>query len=263
MKANNIVKEKLARGETVYGGFVFSGSPIAVEILGYLGFDYVYIDTEHTTVGSDGLLANMIRAADATGIVPIVRIKENQEHFIRNAIESGAKGLVIPHIATREDAERAARWGRFAPQGLRGANPLVRSAQWSCGFNLQEYIKKSNDEIMIIPLLEDKEFVDNLDDILSVRGIDAVSFGPMDYSLSSGIFDPSHPDIKELYETMVRKAASKKLQVLTVVSPPTLERVEELIRMGVHFLAIGADIGSIASGFGSIMQDIILKAGKR
>jgi 4-hydroxy-2-oxoheptanedioate aldolase len=262
MKADNAVKEKLAKGEIVYGGFVFSGSPIAVEILGYTGFDFVYIDTEHTTVASDGILASLIRAADATGIVPIVRIKENQEHFIRNAIESGAKGLVIPHIASREDAERAVRWARFAPQGLRGANPLVRSAHWSCGFNLPEYIKKSNEEVMVIPLLEDKEFVDNLDDILSAEGIDAVSFGPMDYSLSSGLFDPGHADIKKLFKTVVKKAAEKNLQVLTAVGPTTLERVEELIDLGVRFLAMGADIAAIASNFGSLMQEIVLKTGR-
>ena len=97
---------------------------------------------------------------------------------------------------------------------------------------------------------------------LSADGIDAVSFGPMDYSLSSGIFDPGHADIKKLFNTVVKKAAEKNLQVLTAVGPTTLERVEELTEMGVRFLAMGADIAAIASSFGSLMQQIVLKTGR-
>jgi 4-hydroxy-2-oxoheptanedioate aldolase len=252
-------KEKVSRGEAVFGGYVFTGSPIAVEILGYMGFDFVFIDTEHTMIGSDASLEHLIRAADASGLYPIVRIKENQEHFVRNALEAGAKGLVIPHISTKQDAEKAAKYSRFSPRGIRGANPLVRSARWGCDFNLSDYIEKSNEEITVIPLLEDREFVDNLDEILSVDGIDAVAFGPMDYSLSIGEIDTSHPKVKEAHEKVFEKAREKGIPVHAAVNPPTLERTNELISKGAKILAIGADIEGISSAFASIKKEVIQK----
>jgi 4-hydroxy-2-oxoheptanedioate aldolase len=243
-------KEKVSRGEAVFGGYVFTGSPIAVEILGYMGFDFVFIDTEHTMIGSDASLEHLIRAADASGLYPIVRIKENQEHFVRNALEAGAKGLVIPHISTKQDAEKAAKYSRFSPRGIRGANPLVRSARWGCDFNLSDYIEKSNEEITVIP---------HLDEILSVDGIDAVAFGPMDYSLSIGEIDTSHPKVKEAHEKVFEKAREKGIPVHAAVNPPTLERTNELISKGAKILAIGADIEGISSAFASIKKEVIQK----
>jgi 2-keto-3-deoxy-L-rhamnonate aldolase RhmA len=252
-------KTRVSNGEVVFGGYVSTGSPIAVEILGYMGFDFVFIDTEHAMFGSDAALEHLLRAADATGLYPIVRIKENQEHFIRNALEAGAKGLVIPHVSSRKDAEKAAQYARFPPQGIRGVNPLVRSARWGWDFDLSEYIKKSNEEIMVIALLEDRAFVDNLDDILSADGIDAVAFGPMDYCVSVGQTDTSHPKVAEAHEKMLAKAKERGIPIHAAVIPPTLERTKELISKGARILAIGVDIGGISSAFASIMKEIVLK----
>ncbi|UCF72657.1 MAG: hypothetical protein JSW35_10880 [Deltaproteobacteria bacterium] len=259
----NPLRRALSEGRVVCGLAVMSRSPILVEILGYTGFDFVFLDTEHTPIGSDMTLENLIRAAEASDIVPIVRVKENREHYIRNALEAGAQGVVIPHVATKEDAEKAVKYARFPLRGVRGADPTVRSARYRCGdFDWEEFIRKSNEEAMVIPLLEDKEFLSNLDDILSVDGIDALSFGPTDYALSCGLsllYDYTHPKLVKAFDAIVQGANKKGLPVLSAVNPPTVEQSNKLKDMGVRFQIFGVDIAHISTTFHVLMQDVVSK----
>jgi len=259
----NPLRRALSEGKVVCGVAVMSRSPILVEILGYTGFDFVFIDTEHVPIGSDMTLENLIRAAEASDIVPIVRVKENREHYIRNALEAGAQGVVIPHVATKEDAEKAVKYARFPLRGIRGADPHVRSARYRSGdFNWEEFIRKSNEEAMVIPLLEDKEFLSNLEDILSVDGIDALCFGPTDYALSCGLnllYDYNHPKLVEAFEAIVEGAHKKGLPVLSAVNPLTVEQSNKLKDMGVRFQIFGTDIAHISTTFHALMQDVVSK----
>jgi 4-hydroxy-2-oxoheptanedioate aldolase len=257
------LKKALAEGKTVCGCASMARSPMIIEMLGYTGFEYVFIDTEHVPISSDQTLENLIRAAEASGIVPIVRVKENREHYIRNALESGAKGVVVPHVATREDAENAVKHARFPLRGIRGADPTVRSARYKCGdFNWDAFIKKSNEEAMVIPLLEDKEFLGNLDEILSVDGLDAISFGPTDYALSLGLnllYDFNHPKIVEAFEAVIAGAKKRGLPVLSAVNPPTVEQSKKLSDMGVTFQLFNTDISIISAAFNALMNDVVSK----
>ena len=263
MPRDNLLKHALAEGRVVCGVAVMSRSPILVEILGYSGFDFVFIDTEHAPIGSDMALENLIRAAEASNIVPIVRVKENREHYIRNALEAGAQGVVIPHVASRQEAEKAVSYARFPLRGIRGADPTVRSARYRCGeFNWEEFITKSNEETMVIPLLEDKEFLANLEAILSVEGIDAVCFGPTDYALSLGLnllYDYNHPKLAEAFDAVVQGANKRGVPVLSAVNPPTVEQSNRLKQRGVRFQLFGTDIGHISATFHTLMQDVVSK----
>jgi 4-hydroxy-2-oxoheptanedioate aldolase len=257
------LKKALAEGKPVCGCVSMSRSPMIIEMLGYTGFDYVFIDTEHTPISSDQTLENLIRAAEASGIAPIVRVKENREQYIRNALEAGAKGVVIPHVATREDAENAVKFARFPLRGVRGADPTVRSARYKCGdFSWDAFIKKSNEEAMVIPLLEDKEFLENLDEILDVEGLDAISFGPTDYALSLGLnllYDFNHPKIVTAFEAVIAGAKKRGLPILAAVNPPTVEQSKKLTDMGVTFQLFNSDISIISNAFNTLMTDVVSK----
>jgi len=261
MFRKNKLKRDLAAGKVACGMAVMSRSPLIVEMLGYTGFDWLFIDTEHVPIGSDLRLEGMIRAAEVSGTAPLVRVKENREQYIRNALEAGAAGVVVPHVATREDAERAASYARFPPQGIRGADPTVRSARYRAGdFNWDEFIRTSNQEAMVIPLLEDKEFLDNLDDILDVEGIDAVSFGPTDYALSLGLnllYDFQHPQIVEAFQAVVEGAKKRNLPVLSAVNPCTVEQSRKLTEMGVKLQLFGTDIAFIATSLNGLMKEVV------
>ena len=263
MFRENTLKKDLAAGKIVSGFAVMSRSPIIVEMLGYSGFDWLFIDTEHVPIYSDMTLENLIRAAEASDVVPIVRVKENREQYIRNALEAGAMGVVIPHVATREDAERAVAYANFPPKGIRGSDPTVRSAKYRTGdFSWDAFIKYSNEEAMVIPLLEDKGFLENLDDILDVEGINAVSFGPTDYALSLGLnllYDFDHPRIAEAFEAVIDGANKRNLPVLAAVNPCTVEQSAKLADMGVRFQLFGTDIALIAGSIDNLMKDVVSK----
>ena len=159
--------------------------------------------------------------------------------------------------------EAAASFARFPPQGIRGADPTVRSARFRSGdFDWDEFIRTSNQEAMVIPLLEDKEFLDNLDDILDTEGIDAVSFGPTDYALSLGLnllYDFEHPKIVEAFEAVVEGAKKRNLPVLSAVNPCTVEQSQKLAEMGVRFQLFGTDIAFIATSLNELMTEVVGK----
>jgi 4-hydroxy-2-oxoheptanedioate aldolase len=263
MFRENTLKRDLTSGKTVCGYAVMSRSPLVVEMLGYSGFDWLFIDTEHVPIGSDTTLENLIRAAEVSNTVPIVRVKENREQYIRNALEAGAMGVVVPHVATKEDAQRAVSYARFPPKGIRGADPTVRSARYRTGdFNWEAFINYSNEQAMVIPLLEDKECLANLDDILDVDGIDAVSFGPTDYALSLGLnllYDFNNPRIVEAFEAVVAAARKRRLPVLSAVNPCTVEQSKKLAGMDVRFQLFGTDIALIAASINNLMQEVVSK----
>ncbi len=263
MSGEKRLKLDLAEGKLLCGCAVMSRSPLIVEMLGYSSFDWLFIDTEHTPMGSDMDLENLIRAAEASHIATVVRVKENREHYVRNALEAGAEGVVVPHVATREDAENAVKYARFPPKGIRGADPTVRSARYRCGdFDWDAFIRASNDEAMVIPLLEDKEFLPNLDDILSVEGLDALCFGPTDYALSLGLnllYDFSHAKIVEAFEAVVAGGKKKGIPVMSAVNPCTVEQSRKLSDMGINFQLFGTDIGFISAAFHEVIENVILK----
>ncbi len=263
MVRKNTLKRKLAEGKVACGCVVTSRSPIIIEMLGYCGFEWVFIDTEHVPIESGLELEHLIRAAEASNIVPLVRVKQNAENYIRNALEAGAQGVIIPHVATREDAEKAVSYARYPLRGVRGADPTVRSAKYKCGnFNWEEFIRESNEEIMVIPLLEDKEFPDNLEDILAVDGVDGVCFGATDYALSLGLnllYDFDHPRIKETFEMVVAAANKKGLPILAAVNPCTVEQSKKLSDMGVKLQHFSSDLNIIAGAFNGLMQDVVSK----
>jgi 4-hydroxy-2-oxoheptanedioate aldolase len=264
MKIENELKRKLSDGKVVCGCTVATGSPELTEIMGYHGMDYAFIDTEHGPIYSNTDLVNLVRAAEISGMVPLVRVKENQEHFVRNALEAGAKALVFPHVRTREDAQNAVKYTRFPPQGIRGVNPFVRAGHWGADLSggkaipIDEYVQSSNNQIMVIALIEDKLGVENIDEILSVEGIDALSFGPVDYSLSMGI-KTDDPLVDQAFELVVKKGLAKNIQTLTDIYPATEEKAKEFIRIGVRFLLLGLDVIIFNAALSSLMHNVVKK----
>ena len=263
MNKNNNLKYKLATKKAVYGCVLNSKSPVVVEMLGYSGFDFVFIDTEHSPIGIDDNLENLVRAADASGISAVVRVKENNINFIRNALEVGAQGIVVPHVVTKADAELAVKYSFFPPLGIRGGSHSVRAAKYSCGeFNWEKYVEKSNNDVVVIPLLEDKEIIDNLEEICNTEGVGAVGFGATDYAMSIGlnsVYAFEDPRIMGALTTIVEYSKKNNLNVMSVVNPCTLEQSKKLADMGVNMQLIAGDIGLIKSSLVDIYKNIIEK----
>lgn len=179
-----LLKQKAAKG-AVNGVFIFTDSAANVEILGYAGFDYVIIDTEHAP-NDIAAVETMIRAAETSGIAPLVRVTKNDPAYILRVMDVGARGVLVPQVNSADEARQAVQAVKYHPHGYRGVAGIVRAARY--GFTpLADYIADTNDNSLVIVQAEDIKAVAALDEILAVEGVDGVLVGPADLSQSMGI----------------------------------------------------------------------------
>ncbi len=249
------LKERMKNGP-VFGFCLFTGALGVVEAVGNWGYDFVYLDVEHTSIGVGPDLEKQIMAARLAGIPAVVRLTGTNEVDIRKTLEMGAEGVVIPHIRTADEAREVVRAAKFPPLGRRGAESAVRSAGFAGpGFTWPAYLEKSNAESLVIPMAEDYEFADNVDEILAVDGIDAINFGPIDYSLSANLpigYTIDDPSLKAAYEKIESRARAKNIGMMCPVVPPTEEHMRAMIAKGVTMLILGNDMFHLQSAFKNI-----------
>jgi 2-keto-3-deoxy-L-rhamnonate aldolase RhmA len=176
------LKEKLARGETALGMWITLESPSITEIAVMLGFDWVVIDTEHGHLDFKEVVEHL-RVTRNTATTPLVRVQEIEQGLIKRVLDLGAQGIIVPQVSTAGEVEQAVRFAKYPPWGVRGVGG-ERATSW--GLGLRSQTKPANDETMVLPLMETVAAGEAIDSILDVRGVDAIFFGPADYSASAG-----------------------------------------------------------------------------
>jgi 4-hydroxy-2-oxoheptanedioate aldolase len=210
------LKEKLRNGGVAYGIWMELRDPDIVEMAGHLGFEYVVIEAEHSPLDRS-TATELVRAADLAGLVPIIRVPANDPAIILGYLEIGIKGIYVPHVNTREEAERIVSAVKFPPEGHRGAGAW-RAVQYGLLDTSKEFIPRANEETLAIALVEEARGIANLDDILDVDGIDAISIGDGDLSLTMDhIGDRGHPEVRKVVDDAEsRIAASNKALEATI-----------------------------------------------
>ena len=216
MIQRNRVKSLIKNGGVAYGVLVALPSPALVEMAGFAGFDFVILDREHGAISPE-TLENMVRAAEASGICPFVRIRDSQPESVLVALDRGAQGIVIPHMNDPQQASRVARACRFHPKGNRGMSAAGRSS----GFGTlppSEFFEMANDAIILMPMIEDQEGVEKIDQILAVEGIDAVLAGAGDLAQAYGVpGQPSHPRTQEMVAKIFTAAQKANVPFCAIV----------------------------------------------
>jgi 2-keto-3-deoxy-L-rhamnonate aldolase RhmA len=247
----------LTEGRQVFGLFCSVPAPLMVEMIGHAGFDFVIIDTEHASVNPE-TLENMIRAAEAIEITPFVRVAEASHGAILRALDAGAQGVVVPHIRTKQEAELSVKSSRYFPEGMRSLN-----GGRPAGFgktDLQQYIRHANEEIMVIPMIEDREGVDNLDEILSVPGIDLVLEGAADLSQSYGIPWQTRSDtVREAVKKIHRKSLENHVHFCAL--PRAAEDFKQWTEKGVQAFVLGDERGISYRAMRDLLQSTKKEAG--
>ncbi|MBI4278190.1 MAG: hypothetical protein HY660_07010, partial [Armatimonadetes bacterium] len=151
MRENRLLKT-LRAGHVATGLVIPILSPDVVELCGHVGFDFAFIDCEHGPIGIQGC-QDMVRAADAVGITPIVRIPKDTVHEINRYLDLGAQGVIVPHVNTAADAKRAVAEAQFSPRGHRGAASSSRAAGFGLPQDADTYFRDVNKEILVLPLI--------------------------------------------------------------------------------------------------------------
>lgn len=251
----NHIKQKIKQGKSVIGTFVKMADPSSVEILGLAGFDFIVIDSEHVGFNKE-TITNLIRAAELNEVVPIVRVKKNEETEILQALDSGALGVQVPNVDTNTDAKKVIDSTKYAPFGKRGFAHSHRAAGFGM-LNAKEYAYLSNEKTLVVCHCESQTCIDNLDSILREE-IDVVFIGPMDLSQSLGVIgEPDHPKVKKAIQDIINKVKGAGKAVGTIA--PNAKVANELVEAGIQYVTISSDQGMIATLSKQYLQQINFK----
>ena len=208
---------KLYQSKKLGGGMLIGlPTPVIVDMMGCAGLSYVTLDTEHCSYDL-AVLENMASAADARGIATLVRFYGPDPYMIAKVLDIGVDGLKFSKVETKEEAETIVRYCRLPPHGERSPEPSTRSAGYGT-FPREEYNRLANDTVVVVGI-DTKKGLENVDAIVSVPGVDAVSVGPSDMSWSLGVSKDS-PEYLDAVKRIHRSTqAAGKTSIGIVYSP--------------------------------------------
>jgi 2-keto-3-deoxy-L-rhamnonate aldolase RhmA len=212
---NRRIRNKLESGERAFGVTFQIPSPELVEIAGYTGYDFAWVDAEHGTMDL-GDINTLVRAADASGIDVIVRVPDHNPSFIQRVLDTGATGIMAPHMRTAEDAAAVVSAAKFEPQGTRGACPATRAVGHLTENWLSDY-RRANLDTLVFGLIEDIEGVENVQAIAAVPGLDGLVLGPFDLAMALGLDgDVTHPDIDKMKSDVVAATRDAGIEFISI-----------------------------------------------
>lgn len=233
------------------GMFMKTSDPSFVEVASLAGFDFVILDYEHGVVSHENM-QNLIRAAYLGNTLPIIRVAEINESNIGKALDIGAAGIQVPQVTSKEDAIKIIELSKFQPMGNRGVCRFVRAANYSL-MPQKEYYENANKSIVIIQL-EGKKALENIDEILEIKGVDVVFIGPYDLSQSLGVTgDIFNEKVVKEMKQIVEKCKQKNMLVGTFVD--TKEGMEFWKNSGVQYIAYSVDVGIFAEKCQEIIKN--------
>jgi 2-dehydro-3-deoxyglucarate aldolase/4-hydroxy-2-oxoheptanedioate aldolase len=238
-------RQRLQDGEVLLGQMVLElFTPGIAPMLAACDLDFVIFDMEHGRCDI-GLLSEMVASCRGTDIVPLARVPDAKFAPLSRVLDIGAKGVMVPRVETRQQAEDIVSQLKYAPQGDRGVALGVAHDLYRAG--TPDFFAKANEEIAVILLLETAKAFENLDEIISVPGVDVAWMGHYDLTVSMGIpaqFD--HPRFLSAMDELV--AACQRHGVAPGFLPPTPESAVHWINKGFRAISLGSDIGVFLDG---------------
>jgi len=232
----NLVKEKLRAGKPSVGTWIAMNNPDVAEQLASLGFDWLVFDVEHGLHTLPDIQSMMQAMSSRPDCIPLVRVPINEPVYCKWALDIGAYGVVVPLVDSREEALKAVRACKYPPEGIRGCGPRRASQYYS---RLADYVREANEEVLVVVQIESPKALDNLDEILSVKGVDVAFIGPDDLSLNLGIFlQKQHPTFKAALSKVLEKC--KKYGVAPGMFCND-KNISDAIAQGFQFCALSDD----------------------
>lgn len=227
-------RQRVRRGERLLGTIVSLDSPEVVEILCSAGFDWLFLEAEHAPQSARSLQRLIMAARD----VPcVVRLPNQEEIWVKRALDAGAAGILVPQVNTAEQARAIVRYAKYPPQGCRGIG-IARANGY--GYEVADHIAQANDATAVVVQAEHIDAVRNIRDIAAVAGLDAVLVGPYDLSASLYKTGEVHdPEVSAAIDSVAAAAAAQRLSLgIFGVSPAA---VQARIDQGFTLIACGMD----------------------
>lgn len=248
------LRKRVLAGECVYGMMIRQArDPGAPAIFAAVGYDFVFIDMEHGNYNME-TVADLIRGAKSVGIAPIIRIPHLETFFISRVLDAGAEGIMVPMTSTKEQAERIVRYSKYTPLGGRGFAGQTGQTDYK-PLKANEFMKEANEHTIIVAQIETREAIENIDDILSVEGIDVGLIGPNDLSISLGIPDQMGSEILTKAVDKVVESARRKGKA-TGIHIGNIEALKRWRAKGMTVLAYSSDIGFMYNASKSSLEEL-------
>lgn len=260
MQRVNTVREAIAAGRPALGSSVWSGSGTVAEMIGAAGFDFVWLEMEHAPYKSYETVLNLMRAVEATGTSPWVRVPYNDAYLIGQIAEMGVQGIIVPHLHDADDAQRAVEAAWHPPRGTRGVAPLTRIFDYgkpSAGHATvaeawTARAEETEREIMVIGMIEDADTLEHRLDEIADTDIDGLMYGGHDLSYTLG--DPTahsdsyHPKVLEGRDRVVAACKARGKPALVPLGQlmdggrSAAEAIAEWYPRGVEIIHVGRDL---------------------
>jgi 4-hydroxy-2-oxoheptanedioate aldolase len=247
----NTVKSAWKAGGATVGAWLSIPSSYSAELMAHQGFDWLCIDMQHGVIDYKDAVA-MMTAISTTETIPFVRVPWNDPAIIMKVLDAGAYGVVVPLINTRADAEAAVAACRYPPQGIRsnGANRGIL-------YGGSDYVAQANDQLCCIPMIETKQAIANLDDILSVPGVDGIYIGPSDLSFALGLpprMDNEDPLHVATVDTILEACKRHGVAAGSHTGGPRFSR--RFLDMGFQMVTLTSDGQAMGRGVRDQLQEL-------
>ncbi len=233
----NALRSIWRRGDAVVNGWLSIPASLSAEVMAHQGFDSLTIDMQHGVIDYQ-VAVTMLQAISTTAVVPLARVPWNDPAFLMKILDAGAYGVICPMVNTRAEAEALVRACKYPPLGYRSWGPVRASIYAGTGYGPAE----ANREILVIPMIETAQAVKNLDDILSVPGVDAIYVGPADLSLALGCtprLDQTEAPVVEALQQIVD--ACKRHGVVAGIHNATATYSSRMIAEGYQLVTLASD----------------------
>jgi len=240
----NKIKKMMQEGKPVVNGWLQIPSTVSAEAMAQQDWDSLTIDMQHGLVDYTNALP-MLQTISATNITPLARVNWNEPGQIMKILDAGAYGIICPMISNKQEAEKFVQACMYPPNGYRSYGP-VRGLIYGG----QDYAKHADNELLKIAMIETKESLEKLDEIMSVKGVDGIYIGPADLSLSVGEepgFDK--PENTKAYSQILRILEhAKKNNIFAGIHNGTPEYAMKMIDKGFNFVTISSDQRTMGTG---------------
>jgi 4-hydroxy-2-oxoheptanedioate aldolase len=256
----NTLKKIWARGEAVVNGWLSIPSAFSAEVMAHQGFDSLTVDMQHGVVDYQ-VAVTMLQGISTTPVIPLARVPWNDPARLMKILDAGAYGVICPMVNTREQAEALVQACKYPPRGYRSWGPVRASI-----YAGSDYGDRANEDIIVMPMIETAEALKNLDDILTVPGVDAIYVGPSDLSLALGCkprLDQTDAPVVEAQEQIVQ--ACKRHGVIAGIHNATAAYAVKMVAAGYQFVTLASDSRFLAAKAAeevAVARKTAIKAGK-
>ena len=248
----NKLKKIFKEGKAIINGWLQIPSSFSAEVMANQSWDSLTVDMQHGAIDYTDAI-KMLKAISTTNVVPMARVNWNEPGQIMKILDAGAYGIICPMVSNREQAEKFVQACMYPPKGYRSFGP-IRGLMYGGA----DYGDHANEEILKIAMIETKESLDKLDEIMSTPGVDGIYIGPADLSLAIGEkpsfdkpeSDPVYPVIMKILEH------AKKNNIFAGLHNMTPEYGQKMIDKGFQFITVGSEQRFMSSGAKSVVEKL-------